>query len=56
MNVVIPVSRKYQRLTTYDLPGYNPGTTPYNSCVEDICVRMFCGDDVALTTYSHSYS
>jgi len=54
--VVIPVSRKYQRLTTYDLPGYNPGNQPGNSCVEDIYVRMFWGDDVALRTYSHNHS
>ena len=52
-NVVIHVSRKYQRLTTYDLPGYNPGNQPYKSCVEDIYIRMFWGDDVALRTYSH---
>ena len=44
------------RLTTYDLPGYTPGNQPYSSCVEDIYVRMFWGDDVALRRYSHNYS
>ena len=49
-------SRIQEIPTTYDLPGYNPGSLPNNSCVEDIYVRMFWGDDVALRTYSHNSS
>ena len=35
------------RLTGY---GFDPSSKTHNSCVEDICIRMFWGDDVALRT------
>jgi len=34
---------------------FDPTGKPHNSCVVDICVRMFWGDDdFALRTYSYS--